>query len=307
MTESGQSLSSFGLCLAARKSVVDKQMGADPSLPGPGTYINPLTEGRNSNGEVKGVLSTQKNAPSNSFAHHGMKDYGRPIETLNSADRMGPKYDLDNITCGRQVQSRIRTAPSATFGSGAQRQSGGGVSKRGADPSPQHYDTQLLSTGIIRLSTQRGVTGTKFMTGPRTYNDSNARASSASPAPGQYRPQSGIGNQVESKYRGGHSFSIRGGRKDFTAQNAGKQPGPGHYIDPNKEGRAANGEVKVVLSSQRSFASAVFGTAEQRPSSAGLARTEKRPGPNQYLVPGAMGSQVNSRYKTAMGSTFGAR
>ena len=33
MTETGQSLASFGLCLAARKAVVDKQMGADPNLP----------------------------------------------------------------------------------------------------------------------------------------------------------------------------------------------------------------------------------------------------------------------------------
>ena len=119
MTETGQSLASFGLCLSARKAVVDKQMGADPNLPGPGQYINPLTEGRNTNGEVKGVLSSQKNVPSVCFSMEGKGEHGRPIEKqLNSSDTMGPKYTLDNVTHGKQVQSRIRSAPSATFGSG---------------------------------------------------------------------------------------------------------------------------------------------------------------------------------------------
>ena len=33
--------------------------------------------------------------------------------------------------------------------------------------------------------------------------------------------------------------------------NAAMEPGPGHYVDPIKEGRNANGEVHVVLSNQR--------------------------------------------------------
>ena len=167
MTETGQSLASFGLCLSARKAVVDKQMGADPNLPGPGQYINPLTEGRNTNGEVKGVLSSQKNVPSVCFSMEGKGEHGRPIEKqLNSSDTMGPKYTLDNVTHGKQVQSRIRSAPSATFGSGPQRYHGGASFKtRVTEPSPQHYETQNITTGVLRLSTQRNVPGTKFMTG----------------------------------------------------------------------------------------------------------------------------------------------
>lgn len=308
MTETGQSLASFGLCLSARKAVVDKQMGADPNLPGPGQYINPLTEGRNTNGEVKGVLSSQKNVPSVCFSMEGKGEHGRPIEKqLNSSDTMGPKYTLDNVTHGKQVQSHIRSAPSATFGSGPQRYHGGASFKtRVTEPSPQHYETQNITTGVLRLSTQRNVPGTKFMTGPRTYNDANARESGSKPAPGQYRPQSAIGRQVESKYKGGHQFTIHGGRRDFTKQNAGKEPGPGHYVDPIREGRNANGEVKVVLSSQKSYPSATFGTAMQRPHSAPYGK-QRRPGPNQYKVPGAMGSQVNSRYKSQPSISFGAR
>ena len=308
MTETGQSLASFGLCLSARKCVVDKQMGADPTLPGPGAYINPLTEGRNANGEVKGVLSSQKNVPSVCFSQEGKGDFGRPIEKqLNSADTMGPKYTLDNVTHGRQVQSRIRSAPSATFGSGPQRYHGGASFKaRVAEPSPQHYDTANLCRSVKRLSTQKSVPGTKFMTGPRTYNDANAREGANKPAPGQYRPQSAIGRQVESKYKGGNEFTIHGGRRDFVKANSAREPGPGHYVDPIKEGRNNNGEVKVVLSNQRSYPSAVFGTSRQRPQSAPYGK-QRRPGPNAYKVPGSMGAQVNSRYKSQPNITFGAR
>ena len=86
-------------------------MGADPSLPGPGTYINPMTEGRNARGEVKGVLSNQKNVPSLSFALGGMKEHGRPVE-LYSVDRMG------EINCVLDDQLKARntswtTSPTA--------------------------------------------------------------------------------------------------------------------------------------------------------------------------------------------------
>lgn len=44
----------------------------------------------------------------------------------------------------------------------------------------------------------------------------------------------------------------------------------------------------------------------QRPHSAPYGK-QRRPGPNQYKVPGAMGSQVNSRYKSQPSISFGAR
>ena len=115
MTETGQSLASFGLCLAARKAVVDKQMGADPNLPGPGQYINPLTLGRNKNGEVKSVESKTRSEPSACIGREAINDCGRPIEKQlgNASTNPGPKYQLDNITYGIQVQSPRSGAPRA--------------------------------------------------------------------------------------------------------------------------------------------------------------------------------------------------
>ena len=76
----GKSLAAFGLCLSARAAVVEKQMGADPNLPGPGAYIDPVNEGRNPNGEMKATLSHQKAVPSIAFGREGANEGGRPIE-----------------------------------------------------------------------------------------------------------------------------------------------------------------------------------------------------------------------------------
>lgn len=259
--------------------------------------------------QVKGVLSSQRNPPSACVGMEGIKDAGRPIEKqLNSADTMGPKYSLDNITYGIQVQSRIKSAPRATFGSGPQRYHGmAGGKTRAAEPSPQHYDSDKMTQGILKLSTRRSVPGMKFMTGPRTYNDADAREGASKPAPGQYNSQSSMGRQIESQYKAGGSFSIVGGRRDFVKNGAGKEPGPGHYVDPINEGRNEKGEVKAVLSSQKSYPSAVFGTSKQRPSSeAGGSKLEKRPGA-KYKVQGSMGKMVDSRYRSQPIVSFGAR
>ena len=116
-----------------------------------------------------------------------------------------------------------------------------------------------------------------------------------------------MGRQIESQYKAGGSFSIVGGRRDFVKSGAGKEPGPGHYVDPIKEGRNERGEVKAVLSAQKSYPSAVFGTAPQRPSSAaGGSKLEKRPGA-KYKVQGSMGKMYDSRYRSQPSITFGAR
>ena len=142
----------------------------------------------------------------------------------------------------------------------------------------------------------------------RTYNDADERRNKSQPAPGQYQSQPAIGKQVESKYREGQQFSLHGGCRDFIKPGAQGEPGPGAYIDPLKEGRNARGEAKSVLSRQKSFSSAVFGTADARPTSAaGGSKLEKRPGPNEYVIPSALGTQPWSRYKTQPIFSFGAR
>ena len=84
-------------------------------------------------------------------------------------------------------------------------------------------------------------------------------------------------------------------------------PGPGHYIDPLKEGRNEKGEAKPVLSSQKSYPSATFGTAAQRPyAGEGGNKLEKRPGP-KYQIQGSMGRMLDSRYRSQPIISFGAR
>ncbi|CAH0367950.1 unnamed protein product [Pelagomonas calceolata] len=310
MTETGQSLASFGLCLAARKAVVDKQMGADPNLPGPGQYINPLTLGRNKNGEVKSVESKTRSEPSACIGREAINDCGRPIEKQlgNASTNPGPKYQLDNITYGIQVQSKIRSAPRMKFSTGPRlATSGPGTKTRMAEPSPQTYDAAAIEKGQRMLSTGRNIPGVKFMTGPRTYNNAAERENKSRPAPGQYDSHGSCGRQIESKYRSSKISTIGGGRHNIGAKTRAQEPGPGHYIDPLKEGRNEKGEAKPVLSSQKSYPSATFGTAAQRPyAGEGGNKLEVRPGP-KYQIQGSMGRMLDSRYRSQPIISFGAR
>ena len=54
------SFASTGVCLNARASIVGKQLGADPNLPGPGQYIEPIARpGSYLAGSVQGVKFSQ--------------------------------------------------------------------------------------------------------------------------------------------------------------------------------------------------------------------------------------------------------
>jgi hypothetical protein len=63
-TQRGMTSIKFGSGIIDRSLA---QKGANMT-PGPGQYVNPLTEGRNAKGEVKATLSTQKTQPSCVFA-----------------------------------------------------------------------------------------------------------------------------------------------------------------------------------------------------------------------------------------------
>lgn len=63
-TQTGMSSIIFGNGKIDR-SLAQKGAGL---MPGPGAYVNPLSEGRNANGEVKSILSTQKSTTSCVFA-----------------------------------------------------------------------------------------------------------------------------------------------------------------------------------------------------------------------------------------------
>lgn len=71
------------------------------------------------------------------------------------------------------------------------------------------------------------------------------------------------------------------------------------------EGRNEAGEVKPVLSREKSVPSAVFSTALARPKAGAWGANERRPGPGQYELPTAMGKQVKSQYKSMAGARWG--
>ena len=145
------------------------------------------------------------------------------------------------------------------------------------------------------------------MTGPRTYNNAAERENKSRPAPGQYDSHGSCGRQIESKYRSSKISTIGGGRHNIGAKTRAQEPGPGHYIDPLKEGRNEKGEAKPVLSSQKSYPSATFGTAAQRPyAGEGGNKLEVRPGP-KYQIQGSMGRMLDSRYRSQPIISFGAR
>ncbi len=75
-------------------------------------------------------------------------------------------------------------------------------------PGPQAYDTESIRRGVYCLSTKRRPRGVKFSTGPRTYNDVEERERASKPAPSDYNIPSGLGQQVNSRYRSQHGISF---------------------------------------------------------------------------------------------------
>jgi len=91
------------VCANARANVVAKQLGGDPNLPGPGQYINPLREGRNSDGEAKSFISKYKNFPSVKFAGSSTryKAQSRSMAKPGSEKEPGPGQYIDPLKYGR--------------------------------------------------------------------------------------------------------------------------------------------------------------------------------------------------------------
>lgn len=220
------------VCRNARAAIVEKQFGADPTLPGPGQYINPVNEGRDSEGGYKVILSTQKNIGSVKFAGPSNNIRLHQDDNDNKVDTgPGPGQYLDPLTLGRDSDGVMKALLSnqeasrntVWFRPGAPRNK----HVKGDDtPGPGAY---LNPLALQNNSTIKGTPNTNF---GRCRNDSDAMR----------KPK-----YVEISRR-----------KENT-------PGPGHYIDPMTEGRNSDGEVKALLSNQHTVKTVKFGS---RPSSA---------------------------------------
>lgn len=191
--------------------------------PGPGAYVNPLTEGRNARGEVKAVLSQQRNTTSAVFGVPG-----GPTESRNRT----------------QTRAQLR--------------------KTADSPGPGAY--------INPLTLDRGPNGEMkpVLSSDKAYPVIR--------------------------------FAQGGGFRGLAKPGAEHEPGPGAYINPLKEGRKENGEVKAVLSRQKSTPSVVFGSGPARPAPS---QYEKRPSPADYNIPTALGTQALSKFKTVPTARWG--
>ena len=91
--------------------------------------------------------------------------------------RPGPKYQLDNITCGIQVQSKIRSAPAQMKFSTGQDWQPAAPARRRAWPSRRRRPTTRRPSRRASACSRRAGTSraSKFMTGPRTYNNAAER------------------------------------------------------------------------------------------------------------------------------------
>jgi hypothetical protein len=286
MPERGGFKSAFTtVCANARSAVVEKQTGADATLPGPGQYLNPITLGRNDNGEVKALLSTEKGTPSTKFCGPTPPTKNsRSMAKPGAEKEPGPGQYIDPTKFGRGEDGEYRAVTSNEAGS-------------------RH--TVWFRKGAPRATFNAGQIG--------------------NPGPGQYinpvtmdRGPNGEVKPVLSHHRGTPSTMMGRPRSECdklrkpaclaVSRRGDHTPGPGHYIDPLKEGRNSDGEIKALLSNQQSVRTVKFGG---RPSSAGNFRSMAKPnsanepGPGQYIDPLTEGRTAEGAVKAILSTQRG--
>ena len=186
------------VCLNARQSIVEKQTGADPNLPGPGQYINPLLEGRGRDGEVKAILSSQRGIPCVKFGNVHANSKARSLAKPGSEYEPGPGQYVDPLKEGRDDSGAVKAILSNQRGSRSTVWFHKGVSRaifaaggRGV-PGPGSY-IRPLTDGRGSSGEVKGVPGVKFGR-PKSASDATrrpnmvaiSRRADDTPGPGAY-------------------------------------------------------------------------------------------------------------------------
>ncbi|CBN74016.1 hypothetical protein Esi_0012_0027 [Ectocarpus siliculosus] len=252
-------------CLSLRASTLDKIRASQ----------SPGFSGQVPNGLGRQPLSNFRTQPVVGWGHYtdGINDKGRPVETLNGKNTPGPQYELDKVTCGQQVQSRFKTAPTPVFGSSQRPPLNG---EGCVSPGPM--------TATVNVSAQPP--GPKYsMAGAPWRKKTKAPKS---PGPGQYNVYGSLGEQKESTRTSfkGFGFGGSGVARDMALPSR-KVPGPGHYSWHEKDRPSQPG--------------GKFGQAPQRPQTRG----DLRPAPGQYSIPSTLGTTMDSRFRTVVAPGFG--
>jgi hypothetical protein len=155
----------------------------------------------------------------------------------------------------------------------------------------------MIRKGI--LFSKSGSTSIKFGTGPARYNDMNTFKK---PGPQAYDPEL-IKRGIMFTKSTMPSVKFGNPPKASTNQTGpGKQnPGPQHYDSE----RICAGVFR--LSTKRNPIGVKFATGPRTYNDAEEKERASKPGPGQYKLNSAMGTQVSSRYKSQPIISFGAR
>lgn len=340
------------------------------SLQGPGQYINPITEGRSANGEAKAVLSSQKSTPSAVFGPKPTHPGGRSLIKPGAELEPGPGAYIDPLKEGRTkdgeviaVLSTQKNLNRVVFG---KHKINRDLAKYGAEhePGPGAYINPLTegrnANGEVKaiLSSQQSVRSATFgpPAGPQAMRDVTkqkrtlrAKRQVDTPGPGAYSNPLTDGRNELGEYKAMLSNQVavpsigfgKPGKKDMRSMARTEMgPGPGAYVDPLKEGRTANGEVrlcvlvgedcceeyglgsllqficcdrsrlllmqvKAVLSRHKSTTSVVFGKGNANARSLVQPGAAEVPGPGMYTQQKSMGNQVLSKYKSIPTARWG--
>lgn len=142
----------------------------------------------------------------NTSASHGCSFGTATNNDLKKNGKPGPAtYDPEAIRTG--IMRTKSSMPSVKFGSPPKKSSRKSEASMRC-PGPQEYDTENIRRGVYCLSTKRRPRGVKFSTGPRTSNDLEEKERASKPGPSTYEIPSGLGHQVNSRYKSQPSISF---------------------------------------------------------------------------------------------------
>lgn len=254
------------------------------------------------------------------------------LDNMLAQQAPGPIY-----TIVPRISSTERSLCDIKFGTGPARYNDIGTFMK---PGPQAYDPESIRKAVFMQSTKRNITGVKFCTGPRTYNDIGVFKR---PGPAEYDPEMIMRGVMFSK-SGTTSVKFGTGPARYNDMKSFKKPGPQAYDPelikkgimftksglpsvkfgnpPKKPGVAAVGHQNpgpqhydsdamckgvLRLSTKRNPIGVKFATGPRTYNDADEKERSSKPGPGQYRLNSAMGSQVSSRYKSQPIISFGAR
>ncbi|OQR98288.1 hypothetical protein THRCLA_06757 [Thraustotheca clavata] len=218
-------------------------------------------------------------------ASSGMSPSKSPTKLLSNAN-LHTSFDDIKSSCGEQVDSRKRTAPTTCFGSSSRSQ---GHSDGSKSPGPGAYQVPS-SIGKPVLSTIRTAPACSVAGREKFGSVSDLKSAGNCPGPGDY-----TSTIVNLKEPNAPHYSL-GKKWATTPEGTKKVPGPGAYESPESI------STKAVLSTNKSAPAPSFSKVNRKPL---LETTTADVGPGQYDTGNvAVGRQVCSTVQNSAAYSF---